>query len=115
MRRERLTPEASAAAQAEYRRQLRAEWRKTVRPCAGSGLAPFADESTAERRDRGECVVCGDVFILRKDGTVRTHNERPELDPHWRSKELARRAARYYRSVAKLAGAANENEYYEQD
>ena len=112
MRRERLTPEASAAAQAEYRRQLRAEWRKTVRPCAGSGLAPF---STAERDTKGECEVCGGVFVLRKDGAVRTHDERPGLDPHWRSKELAKWAARYYRSVAKLAGAANENEYYEQD
>lgn len=110
----RLGPEASRAVMRERRRELRAEHRKTLGQCPGSGRPPFSDES--ERHDgKGECEVCGDMFALRKDGTVRAHDERPELDPHWRSKELAKRAARYYRSVAKLAGAANENEYYEQD
>ena len=93
----------------EIRRELRAEYRKTIGQCAGSGRPPF--ETTAYG-GKGECEVCGGVFVLRKDGAVRTHDERPGLDPHWRSKELARRATRYYRSVAKLAGTSDENEYY---
>lgn len=112
--RERLAPEAARKLMAERRRELRAEHRKTVRPCAGSGRPPFADESTSERNDgKGECEVCGDTFILRKNGTVRAHDERPNLDPDWRAKELAGRRARWCRAAMKLSGAENETDYYE--
>ncbi len=114
--RERLDPEASAAAMAEYRRELRADYRATLKHCAGSGRAPFTDESTGERTDgKGECEVCGGVFTLRKDGTVRTHDERLGIDPDWRGKELARRAARWHRAAMKLSGADNETDYYESE
>lgn len=105
--RERLTREQSAAVCAERRRVLRAEHRTTVRPCAGSGRAPFTDYD-----DRGECEVCGDVFVLRKDGAVRAHDERIHREPDWRAKGNARQAARWLRAAMTLSGAAHETDYY---
>lgn len=111
--RERLDPATSRAVMVERRRLLRAEHRTTVKHCAGSGRPPFTDESTGERNDgKGECEVCGGMFTLRKDGTVRKHDECPTIEPNWRSKEYARRVARWHRAAMKQSNAINEVEYY---
>lgn len=62
--------------------------------------------------EQGECVVCGDLFTLRKDGTVRKHDERRNLNPQWRAIESAQRIGRLYRRVAVRSGAVDELELF---
>lgn len=103
----RSDPDSSRATMAERRRVLRAEHRKTVQPCDGSGNAPYAIYG-----DKGECVTCGGVFVLRKDGTVRAHDERRDVDPGWRAKEAQRQIHRFYRIAAVRCQAVDELEFY---
>lgn len=106
--RERLDPKTSAAIMAERRRVMRAEHRKTVKQCDGSGNAPYSTSG-----DKGECAACGDSFALRKDGMVRAHDERPGIEPDWRAREAARRLNRLYRwFVASRCKADDELEFY---